>query len=240
MNVKWTDKRTKTSGRRNGLRKRFATILTLYFISVVILWTAFQNTVFFYVRQNTAETITLAANNMAFDISTPGVRYVDVHIAASRVLVEGLHSLGLVRGSVDDAVAEGVHSLFMPHGLGHMMGLDVHDMEDLGERFVGYDDETPRSTHPSCSKCRMGRRLQPGMVVTVEPGIYFVPDLIAKWRAEGGVAASFVDFGRVEGYLDFGGVRIEDDLLVTADGNRMLGARRIPVTTDEVEAAMKA
>jgi Xaa-Pro aminopeptidase len=182
----------------------------------------------------------LAANNHAFDISTPGVRYVDVHLAASRVLLEGLHSLGLVRGSVDDALMAGAHSLFMPHGLGHQMGLDVHDMEDLGERFVGYDDETPRSTHPSCSACRMGRRLQSGMVVTVEPGIYFVPDLIAKWRAERPAAAEFVDFARVENYLDFGGIRLEDDMLITSDGNRMLGARRIPITTDEVEAAIRS
>jgi Xaa-Pro aminopeptidase len=128
----------------------------------------------------------------------------------------------------------------MPHGLGHQMGLDVHDMEDLGENFVGYDDETPRSTHPSCSRCRMGRRLQPGMVVSVEPGVYFVPDLIAKWRAEDGPAAKFVDFNRVESYLDFGGIRLEDDMLVTPTGNRLLGARRIPITTDEVEAAVNA
>ncbi|MDR1671481.1 MAG: aminopeptidase P family protein [Alistipes sp.] len=191
-------------------------------------------------RQKDIYEIVLAANNHAFAISAPGVRYVDVHLAASRVLLEGLHSLGLVRGNIDDAVAAGAHSLFMPHGLGHQMGLDVHDMEDLGERFVGYDDETPRSAHPSCSRCRMGRRLQPGMVVTVEPGIYFVPDLIAKWRAEGGPAAEFVDFDRVSGYLDFGGIRLEDDLLVTATGNRLLGQRRIPITPSEVESATGA
>jgi Xaa-Pro aminopeptidase len=190
----------------------------------------------FSAKQKDVYDIVLASNNHAFEISGPGVRYVDVHLAAARVLIEGLHSLRLVRGSVDDAVAAGVHSLFMPHGLGHQMGLDVHDMEDLGERFVGYDDETPRSTHPSCSACRMGRRLQAGMVVTVEPGIYFVPALIAKWRTEGGEASRFVDFDRVEGYLDFGGIRLEDDMLITADGNRMLGARRIPITTAEVEA----
>jgi Xaa-Pro aminopeptidase len=190
-------------------------------------------------KQKDIYDMVLAANNHAFDISTPGVRYVDVHLAASRVLLEGLHSLGLVRGSVDDALMAGAHSLFMPHGLGHQMGLDVHDMEDLGERFVGYDDETPRSTHPSCSACRMGRRLQSGMVVTVEPGIYFVPDLIAKWRAERPAAAVFVDFARVENYLDFGGIRLEDDMLITEDGNRMLGAHRIPITTDEVEAIMR-
>jgi Xaa-Pro aminopeptidase len=190
-------------------------------------------------RQKDIYDIVLAANNHAFEISKPGVPYVDVHIASSRVLVEGLKALGLVRGSVEDAVQAGVHSLFMPHGLGHQMGLDVHDMENLGESYVGYDAETPRSTHPSCSRCRMGRKLQPGMVVTVEPGIYFVPALIDKWRAEGGPAAEFVNFDRVEGYKDFGGIRLEDDLLVTPEGNRLLG-RRVPVTTDEVEAAIQA
>ncbi len=190
-------------------------------------------------RQKDIYDIVLAANNHAFAISAPGVRYVDVHLASARILVEGLKSLGLIHGSVDDAVTEGAHSLFMPHGLGHQMGLDVHDMEDLGERFVGYDEETPRSTHPSCSACRMGRRLQEGMVVSVEPGIYFVPALIAKWRREGGVASKFVDFDRAATYLDFGGVRLEDDMLITADGNRLLGARRIPITTQEVEAAIR-
>lgn len=189
----------------------------------------------FTARQKDIYDIVLAANNHAFDITAPGVRYVDVHLACARILVEGLHSLGLVRGDIDAAVAAGAHSLFMPHGLGHQMGLDVHDMEDLGERFVGYDNETPRSTHPSCRACRMGRRLEPGMVVTVEPGIYFIPALIAKWRAEG-TCAEFIDFDRVAGYEDFGGIRLEDDMLITADSNRMLGERRIPVTTDSVEA----
>ena len=191
-------------------------------------------------RQKDIYDIVLAANNHAFSISAPGVRYVDVHIASSRIIVEGLRSLGLVHGNIDDAVAAGVHSLFMPHGLGHHMGLDVHDMENLGENYVGYDDETPRSTDPSCSRCRMGRRLEPGMVVSVEPGIYFVPALIAKWRTERPLGSEFVDFDRVEGYLDFGGIRLEDDMLVTENGNRLLGARRIPITTAEVEAAIQA
>jgi Xaa-Pro aminopeptidase len=193
----------------------------------------------FTVRQKDIYDIVLAANNHAFDIASSGVRYVDVHLASARVLLEGLHSLGLVRGDVDEAVAAGAHSLFMPHGLGHQMGLDVHDMEDLGERYVGYDDETRRSEHPSCRACRMGRRLEPGMVVTVEPGIYFVPALIAKWHSEG-TCAEFIDFGKLEGYMDFGGIRLEDDMLITHDGNRLLGERRIPITTAEVEAATGA
>ncbi len=189
-------------------------------------------------KQKDIYDIVLAANDHAFTLAAPDVRYVDVHLAAARVLVEGLHSLGLVRGNIDDAVMAGVHSLFMPHGLGHHMGLDVHDMEDLGENYVGYDAETPRSAHPSVRHCRMGRRLQPGMVVTVEPGIYFIPDYISKWRAEG-LCAEFINFDRLADYYDFGGIRLEDDLLVTADGNRLLGARRIPVTTDEVEEFMR-
>ncbi|MDR2882423.1 MAG: aminopeptidase P family protein [Alistipes sp.] len=198
-------------------------------------------------RQRDIYEIVLAANNLAFDIATPSMRYVDVHLAACRMLIEGLSSLGLIRGSIDDAVATGAHSLFMPHGLGHQMGLDVHDMEDMGEQYVGYDAETPRSTHPSCSACRMGRRLEAGMVVSVEPGIYFVPALIAKWHGGGGPAnaAAFIDFGRVESYLDFGGIRLEDDMLITSDGNRLLGTapdgspRRIPITPNEVAVAVR-
>ncbi len=200
----------------------------------------------FTARQKDIYDIVLAANNLAFDIATPDVRYVDVHLASARVLVDGLRSLGLIRGSIDDAVAAGAHSLFMPHGLGHLMGLDVHDMEDIGENYVGYDEETPRSTHPSCSACRMGRRLEAGMVVSVEPGIYFVPALIDKWRSSEGagggtlgkIAAGFIDFARVESYLDFGGIRLEDDMLITPDGNRLLGARRVPITPDEIAKAV--
>jgi Xaa-Pro aminopeptidase len=153
-------------------------------------------------------------------------------------LVEGLKGLGFVRGNVDEAVAAGVHGLFMPHGLGHQMGLDVHDMEDLGQNNVGYNALTPWRDHPSVRHCRMARALEVGMVVTVEPGIYFIPAYIAQWKAEG-TAAEFINYARVEEYADFGGIRLEDDLLVTATGNRMLGARRIPITTAEVEEAMR-
>lgn len=188
-------------------------------------------------KQKDIYDIVLAANEHAFTMAAPGVRFVDVHLASARVLVEGLRSLGLIRGGVEEALAEGVHALFMPHGLGHQMGLDVHDMEDLGENYVGYDSETTRSTHPATRACRMARRLEPGMVVTVEPGIYFIPDYIAKWRSEG-KWDRFVDFARLESYLDFGGIRIEDDLLVTATGNCMLGERRIPASTADVEKAV--
>ncbi len=190
----------------------------------------------FTTKQKEIYDIVLAANNHAFSVSAPEIRYVDVHLAAARIIVEGLKELGLVKGDVEKAVSAGTHALFMPHGLGHQMGLDVHDMENLGEQYVGYDAETPRSKHPSCSACRMGRRLEAGMVVTVEPGIYFVPELIAKWRTES-TCAEFVNFAAVEKYLDFGGIRLEDDMLITETGNRLLG-KRLPITTEEVEAAI--
>ncbi len=165
--------------------------------------------------------------------------YREVHLAACRVIVKGLKNLGLMKGDVDEAVAKGAHSLFMPHGLGHMMGMDVHDMEDIGERLVGYDNETPRGTDIGTSALRMGRKLQAGMVMTVEPGIYFIPALIEKWRKEG-LCAEFMNYAAIEKYVSFGGIRIEDDLLITPEGNRMLGDRRIPVTVAEIEEYMAA
>ncbi len=181
--------------------------------------------------------IVLEANNRAFSLAKPNMLYRDVHLAACRALIEGLKALGLMRGDASEAIAMGAHALFMPHGLGHMMGMDVHDMEDIGEKYVGYDLETPRGTDIGTASLRMGRRLQPGMVMTVEPGIYFIPALIEKWRTEG-LAADFINYSELGKYLDFGGIRIEDDLLITPSGNRMLGSKRIPVTTTEIESFM--
>lgn len=181
--------------------------------------------------------IVLAANARAFELARPGILYRDVHFAAVRVILEGLSALGLVKGNLDDAVEKGVHALFMPHGLGHMMGLDVHDMEDIGEKYVGYDLETERSNQLGVSNLRMARRLQTGMVMTDEPGIYFIPAYIAKWKNEG-LNKEFINFNKLEPYMNFGGVRIEDDLLITETGNRILGKRRIPVTVEEIEAFM--
>lgn len=188
-------------------------------------------------QQKDIYNIVLAANDRAFELSRPDKLYRDIHLESSKVIVEGLKSLGLMKGDVNDAVAAGAHALFMPHGLGHMMGLDVHDMEDIGEKYVGYDLETERSTQLGVASLRMGRRLQPGMVMTVEPGIYFIPALVQKWKAEG-LNRDFVNFDAAEKYFGFGGIRIEDDLLITADGNRMLGKRRIPVTVEEIERFM--
>lgn len=187
-------------------------------------------------RQKDIYNIVLAANNHAFGLAKPGMIYRDVHLSASKVITEGLIALGLMKGNADEAVANGAHGLFMPHGLGHMMGLDVHDMEDFGEDNVGYDDEIQRSRQLG-HNVRMGRRLQPGMVMTVEPGIYFIPDYIAQWKAEG-LNKEFINFDKLESYFNFGGIRLEDDLLITASGNRMLGKRRIPVTIEDVEAEM--
>ena len=181
--------------------------------------------------------IVLAANAHAFEMAKPGLLYKEVHLACVKVILEGLKSLGLVRGDMDEAVANGVHALFMPHGLGHLMGLDVHDMEDIGEKYVGYDLETERSTQLGVSNLRMARRLQVGMVMTDEPGIYFIPAYIAKWKAEG-TNKEFVNFDKLEPYMNFGGIRIEDDLLITETGNRILGKRRIPVTVQEIEEFM--
>ena len=138
-----------------------------------------------------------------------------------------------MKGDTEEALMNGAHWLFMPHGLGHMLGMDVHDMEGLGETYVGYDDITPRSTKLGFSGLRCGKTLKPGFVVTDEPGIYFIPTLIDMWKGEGKFK-EFINYDKLETYKDFGGIRIEDDLLITEDGCRILG-RPIPKTVAEVE-----
>jgi len=181
--------------------------------------------------------IVLAANNHAQSLAKPGIFYYDVHMAAAKIIAQGLTDLGIMKGNVDDAVKNGAHALFFPHGLGHMMGLDVHDMEDVGENYVGYDDEIQRSTQFGTAALRMGRRLKKNFVLTVEPGIYFIPALIAKWELEK-INNSFLNFNKIRDYLDFGGIRLEDNILITSEGCRMLGDKRIPITKEEVEAEM--
>ena len=154
-----------------------------------------------------------------------------------RKMLEGLKALDLVRGSIDDMVTEGIAGLFCPHGLGHNMGLDVHDMEDLGENLVGYDPDQKRSSQLGLGSLRMARKLVPGHVITDEPGIYFIPALIDKWKAEG-TGKGFVNFDKLKSYYDFGGIRLEDDVLVTPDGARRTGPNRLPIFPDDVEAAM--
>ena len=177
-------------------------------------------------------------NELAFSLTRPGTAYRDVHLAVAAHLLDNLSQLGLVRGDVQEMVADGIAGLFMPHGLGHNMGMDVHDMEDLGENLVGYDDDQTRSSQLGLGSLRMARRLVPGNVVTDEPGIYFIPALIEQWKREK-TDGGRVDYARLEKYLDFGGIRLEDDILVTEDGARRLGTMRLPIAPDEVETIMK-
>jgi len=161
------------------------------------------------------------------------VDYRSIHLEVCKVLASGLKELGLMKGDVDAAVAAGAHTLFMPHGLGHMMGLDVHDMEDLGEDYVGYDDKIQRADQFGTAYLRLGKELKPGFVITNEPGIYFIPALIDKFMNEN-QHMDYINFDKVNEYRDFGGIRLEDDLLVTEDGCKLIG-KRIPITVDEVE-----
>ncbi len=188
-------------------------------------------------QQRDIYTLVYECNEAAFAMIRPGVAYRDVHLAVAHRMLEGLKELGLVRGAVDEMVAAGVAGLFMPHGLGHNMGLDVHDMEDLGEDLVGYDDDQKRSPQLGLGSLRMARRLRPGNVITDEPGIYFIPALIEKWKQEG-TNAAYVNFEKLKAYYNFGGIRLEDDVLVTADGARRLGPNRLPIAPDDVEAVM--
>lgn len=190
-------------------------------------------------KQRDIYEIVLAANQKAQDLTRPGVSYRSVHIETMRVIGAGLHSLGLIKGNLDEAVETGAVALFMPHGLGHQMGLDVHDMEDFGENYVGYDESTTRSTQFGLSALRMGKNLREGHVLTVEPGIYFIPALIRKWEQEH-IGSAYINFQKLEQYLDFGGIRLEDDILITARGNRLLGRHRVPITVNAVEEIMAA
>ncbi len=188
-------------------------------------------------RQKSIYEIVLNANKKAIEAIKPGIFYRDVHILACTVIAEGLKELGLMKGDAGAAVAAGAHALFMPHGLGHMMGLDVHDMENLGENYVGYDHEISRSNQFGLAFLRLGKRLREGFVLTVEPGIYFIPALIDQWKQEK-LHPEFIDYDKVETFKDFGGIRIEDDILVTESGCRVLG-NPIPKEVSEIEAIMQ-
>ncbi len=185
-------------------------------------------------RQKDVYNIVLDAEVSAIESLKPGLPYRDVHLAAARRMSEGLKSLGLMKGDLDEAVAQGAHALFFPHGLGHMIGLDVHDMEDLGEDFVGYSADIQRSTQFGTAYLRLGRALEPGFVLTVEPGLYFIPELMDQWEAEGKFT-DFINYGALKDWRNFGGIRIEDNVLVTQDGHRVLG-KPVPKTVEEVEA----
>ena len=188
-------------------------------------------------RQRDVYSIVLDCHDKALELARPGVTYKSVHLEVCKVLAQGLKDLGLMKGDVNEAVAAGAHALFMPHGLGHMMGIDVHDMEDLGQCYVGYDDEIRPSDQFGLASLRMGRRLQEGFVITDEPGCYFIPALIDKWKAEN-MHKDFLNYEAIEKFKDFGGIRLEDDILIIPGGSRFTGEKHIPITISEVEQIM--
>jgi len=178
--------------------------------------------------------IVLRANMEAIKKAVPGGSNLDTHLTACRVIASGLKETGLMKGDIDEAVAEGAHALFMPHGIGHMMGLDVHDMEALGENYVGYNAQVKRSNQFGLSFLRFALPYKKGHVFTIEPGIYFIPELINKWRSEK-IFTDFINYSKLDNFMEFGGIRIEDDVLITSDGNEVLG-RPIPKTVSEIES----
>ena len=177
-------------------------------------------------------------HDYVLEVARPGIRYRDVHFAVCRLMTERLKEIGLMRGDTEEAVNAGAHAMFLPHGLGHMMGMDVHDMEGLGQNYVGFDYKTrPNLEQFGTNALRMGRHLEEGFVVTDEPGIYFIPALIDDWR-KSGHCAEYINFDMLETYKDFGGIRIEDDVLITKDGCRFLGKDRIPYHPQDIETFM--
>lgn len=190
-------------------------------------------------RQRDIYTIVEACHDLVIEKARPNLKWMDMHLDVCRLMTDRLKDLGLMRGNTDDAVAAGAHAMFLQHGLGHMMGMDVHDMEGLGQIYVGFDDEVRPSTQFGTDCLRCGRRIQPGWVLTDEPGIYFIPALIDKWRAEG-LHKEFINYDLLETYKDFGGIRLEDDILITDTGCRVLGERIIPYHADDVEAFIGA
>lgn len=184
-------------------------------------------------RQKAIYDLQQAASNAAIEMLRPGVPFYDVHMQAARTIATGLKNLGIMKGDVEEAIQAGAHAMFFPTGLGHMMGLDVHDMENFGEVWVGYDGK-PKSTLFGLKSLRLARPLEEGFVFTIEPGIYFMPELTELWKSEGR-HKDFINYDEAEKWLGFGGVRNEQDYLVTADGHRLLGPG-IPMTTEGVEA----
>ena len=188
-------------------------------------------------RQREIYSIVEACHDYVLDVAKPGVLWYDVHMEVCRMMTDRLKEIGLMKGDTEEAVRAGAHAMFLPHGLGHMMGMDVHDMEGLGQNYVGFDDEIQPSTQFGTNCLRCGKRLQEGFVMTDEPGIYFIPALIDDWRAQG-LHRDFINYDLLETYKDFGGIRIEDDILITSDGCRFLGKDRIPYHPNDVEEFM--
>jgi len=185
-------------------------------------------------KQKDIHNIVLKALNESIAMAKPNIIYKNVHLNAYKIIFEGLRDLGLMKGDTEEALNAGAPALFMPHGLGHAMGLDVHDMENLGENFVGYDEEFLRDTRFGYRSLRFGKRLEQGHVLTVEPGIYFIPQLIEKWKSEK-INTEFINFDKLEDYYSFGGIRLEDDIVITPNGCRLVYEKRLPVTIEEIE-----
>jgi len=192
----------------------------------------------FFSKQKDIYEIVLESQLCAIKSLKPGERYRDIHLKVAEIIAQGMKDLGLMKGNVTDAVEKGAHALFFPHGLGHMMGLDVHDMEDLGEDLVGYDDTVKRSDQFGLAYLRLAKKLKPDYVFTVEPGIYFIPALIDQWSSEKR-HKEYINYSKVEKFKGFGGIRIEDDVLVTNNGYRVLGRKAIPKSVKEIEELMK-
>jgi Xaa-Pro aminopeptidase len=184
-------------------------------------------------RQRDIYNICLASHNRSIDMLKPGIPFKDVYFESARVIVNGLKDLGLMKGNTEDALVNGAHALFFPCGLGHMMGLDIHDMENLGEVYVGYGGE-PKSTQFGLKSLRLGRKLEPGFVLTIEPGIYFIPELIDQWKSTN-INADYLNFNKIEEYRNFGGLRNEENFLITDTGYELLGKPK-PKTIEDVEA----
>jgi len=178
--------------------------------------------------------VVLRANNEAINGTGPGISNLDIHFLACKIIAGGMKDLGLMKGDTDEAVAAGAHALFMPHGIGHMMGLDVHDMEALGENYVGYNDEVKRSNQFGTAFLRFALPYNPGHVFTIEPGCYFIPELIEKWKSEGKFR-EFINYDKISKFLPIGGIRIEDNVLITEKGHKVLG-KPIPKTIKEIES----
>jgi Xaa-Pro aminopeptidase len=185
----------------------------------------------FSARQREIYDITLASHNKAVEMLKPGLAFREVYLESARVITRGMQQLGLMKGDVEESVASGAHALFFPCGLGHLMGLDVHDMEDVGEVYAGWNGQ-PKPTQFGIKSLRLGRPLEPGFVLTIEPGIYFIPELIDQWRAKGHNSA-FINFDKVEKYRDFGGIRNEEDFLITDTGYELLGKPK-PMNPEDI------
>lgn len=190
-------------------------------------------------KQKDIYNIVVECHDHVLEVAKPGVKWWDVHFAVCRIITERLQQLGLMKGDVEESLKAGAHAMFLPHGLGHSMGMDVHDMEGLGQVYVGFDNEVRPSTQFGTNALRFGRRLQKGFVVTDEPGIYFIPALIDDWK-KNGTNAQFLNFDKIDEYRDFGGIRIEDDVLITDEGCRFIGSKRIPYHVEDVEEFMRS